>query len=163
MKKKTNLLPDDWVWVHNNDDTGRLEQRVNKGEPIAYFHYDKFPFSTQARIRYKARGGKAWDVFLGNFRNFKKFAEEYILNNVINGPKRLTERTDNGIVGNNDAVSGYPLYNIYNDIEFLDGGLLKECFEKLAAYEDIGSVEGFKSLTKNSSNQKGELINYGQY
>ena len=50
------------------------------------------------------------------------------------------------IVGNNDVVSNYPLCNIYNDIEFLDGGLLKQCFEKLAAYEDIGTVEEFKSL-----------------
>lgn len=151
MRKKTELLPDDWVWVHNNDCTGRLERKINDGESIIYFYYDRIFISYQERISYKIRGKKTWDVFY-NFDKFKKFAEEYILNNVINGPKRLTERTDNGIVGNNDAVSGYPLYNIYNDIEFLDGGLLKECFEKLAAYEDIGTVERFKVLTKKFSN-----------
>ena len=82
--------------------------------------------------------------------NYCEEAEELLkqLNEflIANSPKRLTKRTNEGLVGNNDFVSNYPLYNIYNDIEFLDGGLLKECFEKLSAYEDIGTVEEFKSL-----------------
>ena len=50
--------------------------------------------------------------------------------------ERLTERTENGIVGNNDRVENYPLYKIA-DIDPLDYRIVGQCFEKLANYEDL--------------------------
>ena len=48
--------------------------------------------------------------------------------------ERLTERTALGICGNNERVEHYPLYNIEND-EYMAFGLINQCFEKLAEYE----------------------------
>ncbi len=49
--------------------------------------------------------------------------------------ERLTERTALGICGNNERVEHYPLYNIENE-EYMAFGLINQCFEKLASYED---------------------------
>ena len=48
--------------------------------------------------------------------------------------ERLTEITALGICGNNERVEHYPLYNIEND-EHMAFGLINQCFEKLAEYE----------------------------
>ena len=48
---------------------------------------------------------------------------------------RLTERAKFGIVGNNEKVSNYPLYKVADD-DPLDHGITRQCFEKLADYED---------------------------
>lgn len=50
--------------------------------------------------------------------------------------ERLTERTKYGIVGNNDRVFSYPLYNVENS-DPLDHGIIGQCFAKLAEYEDL--------------------------
>lgn len=50
--------------------------------------------------------------------------------------KRLTERTEYGIVGNNDKVTHYPLYKVANN-DPLDHGIVDKCFNKLANYEDL--------------------------
>lgn len=49
--------------------------------------------------------------------------------------ERLTERTERGIVGNNDKVTYYPLYKVALG-DPLDHGIIGQCFEKLADYED---------------------------
>lgn len=50
--------------------------------------------------------------------------------------KRLTERTKYGIVGNNNGVENFPLYSLYDETH-LDHGLIEQCFNKLAEYEDL--------------------------
>ena len=49
---------------------------------------------------------------------------------------RLTERTNMGIVGNNESVKNYPLYKVA-EYDELDHGITGQCFEKLADYEDL--------------------------
>ena len=49
--------------------------------------------------------------------------------------ERLTERTAFGIVGNNKKVTNYPLYKVA-EYDKLDHGIIGQCFEKLASYED---------------------------
>lgn len=49
--------------------------------------------------------------------------------------ERLTERTALGIVGNNNKVKNYPLYKIA-EYDELDYGIVGQCFNKLADYED---------------------------
>lgn len=49
---------------------------------------------------------------------------------------RLTERTNMGIVGNNESVKNYPLYKVA-EYDELDHGITGQCFEKLAEYEDL--------------------------
>ena len=49
--------------------------------------------------------------------------------------ERLTERTKYGIVGNNNGVENFPLYSLYDETH-LDHGLIEQCFNKLAEYED---------------------------
>lgn len=53
---------------------------------------------------------------------------------------RLTERTKFGICGNNEGVKNYPLYKVAAFDE-LDHGIVGQCFEKLAEYED-GEEQG---------------------
>ena len=48
---------------------------------------------------------------------------------------RLTTRTPLGICGQTAGVENYPLYKIAED-DPLDHGLVGQCFEKLANYED---------------------------
>lgn len=48
---------------------------------------------------------------------------------------RLTERTQVGIVGNNDRVKNYPLHAVAKS-DPLDHGITGQCFERLAEYED---------------------------
>ena len=50
--------------------------------------------------------------------------------------ERLTQRCNCGICGSNGNVLLYPLYRIGGD-EYMDHGLIKQCFEKLAKYEDL--------------------------
>ena len=50
--------------------------------------------------------------------------------------ERLTERTKYGIVGNNNGVENFPLYSLYDETH-LDHGLIEQCFNKLAEYEDL--------------------------
>ena len=50
--------------------------------------------------------------------------------------KRLTQRCGCGICGSNKKVILYPLYKIGGD-EYMDHGLINQCFEKLAMYEDL--------------------------
>lgn len=50
--------------------------------------------------------------------------------------ERLTERTEYGIVGNNDMVKNYPLYKVANS-DPLDHNITEQAFEKLAEYEDL--------------------------
>ena len=50
--------------------------------------------------------------------------------------ERLTERTKYGIVGNNNGVENFPLYSLYDET-YLDHGLIEQCFNKLAEYEDL--------------------------
>lgn len=49
--------------------------------------------------------------------------------------ERLTQRTKDGIVGNNNGVENFPLYSLYDETH-LDHGLIEQCFNKLAEYED---------------------------
>lgn len=49
--------------------------------------------------------------------------------------ERLTQRCNCGICGSNKKVLLYPLYKIGGD-EYMDHGLINQCFEKLAQYED---------------------------
>ena len=49
--------------------------------------------------------------------------------------ERLTQRCNCGICGSNERVLLYPLYKIGGD-EYMDYGLINQCFEKLAMYED---------------------------
>lgn len=49
--------------------------------------------------------------------------------------ERLTQRCNCGICGSNEKVLLYPLYKIGGD-EYMDHGLINQCFEKLAQYED---------------------------
>ena len=49
--------------------------------------------------------------------------------------ERLTKRTVMGIVGNNDMVENYPLYKVA-EYDELDHGIIGQCFDKLAQYED---------------------------
>ena len=50
--------------------------------------------------------------------------------------ERLTQRTKDGIVGNNNGVENFPLYSLYDETH-LDHGLIEQCFNKLAEYEDL--------------------------
>ena len=50
--------------------------------------------------------------------------------------ERLTERTNMGIVGNNESVKNYPLYKVA-EYDELDHGIVSQCFDKLAEYEDL--------------------------
>ena len=50
--------------------------------------------------------------------------------------ERLTQRCGCGICGSNKKVILYPLYKIGGD-EYMDHGLINQCFEKLAMYEDL--------------------------
>lgn len=50
--------------------------------------------------------------------------------------ERLTQRCNCGICGSNERVVLYPLYKIGGD-EYTDYGLINQCFEKLAMYEDL--------------------------
>lgn len=50
--------------------------------------------------------------------------------------ERLTQRCNCGICGSNGNVLLYPLYRIGGD-EYMDHGLINQCFEKLAKYEDL--------------------------
>ena len=50
--------------------------------------------------------------------------------------ERLTQRCNCGICGSNERVLLYPLYKIGGD-EYTDYGLINQCFEKLAMYEDL--------------------------
>ena len=50
--------------------------------------------------------------------------------------ERLTQRCNCGICGSNGNVLLYPLYRIGGD-EYMDHGLINQCFEKLAHYEDL--------------------------
>jgi hypothetical protein len=49
---------------------------------------------------------------------------------------RLTEITKYGIVGNYNGVENFPLYSLYDETH-LDHGLIEQCFNKLAEYEDL--------------------------
>lgn len=49
---------------------------------------------------------------------------------------RLTKRTSVGIVGNNDRVKNYPLHTVAKS-DPLDHGIIGQCFNKLADYEDL--------------------------
>lgn len=53
--------------------------------------------------------------------------------------ERLTERTDMGIVGNNESVKNYPLYKVA-EYDELDHGIVSQCFDKLAEYEDFEEI-----------------------
>lgn len=53
---------------------------------------------------------------------------------------RLTKRTEWGIVGNNDGVENFPLYLLYDET-YSDHGLIEQCFNKLADYEDAEEKE----------------------
>lgn len=74
--------------------------------------------------------------------------------------ERLTQRTKDGIVGNNNGVENFPLYSLYDETH-LDHGLIEQCFNKLAEYEDaedqglilrlpapLDGVESFKIADK---------------
>lgn len=50
--------------------------------------------------------------------------------------ERLTKRTVVGIVGNNASIKNYPLYKVAQYDE-LDHGIICQCFNKLAEYEDL--------------------------
>ena len=50
--------------------------------------------------------------------------------------ERLTERTNIGIVGNNESVKNYPLYKVA-EYDELDHRIVSQCFDKLAEYEDL--------------------------
>ena len=50
--------------------------------------------------------------------------------------ERLAERTNMGIVGNNESVKNYPLYKVA-EYDELDHGIVSQCFDKLAEYEDL--------------------------
>lgn len=50
--------------------------------------------------------------------------------------ERLTKRTGYGICGNNATVKNYPLYKVALE-DPLDHGIVGQCFEKLAHYEDL--------------------------
>jgi hypothetical protein len=48
---------------------------------------------------------------------------------------RLTVRTPYGLCGSTKGVENYPLYKVAQE-DPLDHGLVRQCFEKLADYED---------------------------
>lgn len=49
--------------------------------------------------------------------------------------ERLTKRMSFGLIGNNERVEGYPLYKVAQS-DPLDHGIIGQCFNKLADYED---------------------------
>lgn len=55
---------------------------------------------------------------------------------VVEQMDRLTERTNMGIVGNNESVKNYPLYKVA-EYDELDHGITGQCFEKLADYVNL--------------------------
>lgn len=70
------LCESGWFWEHYPDGSGHLESKMSK---TLYFSYDKQTYASQGGIEYVQPKGKGWSVFWGNFEDFKKFAEERVV------------------------------------------------------------------------------------
>lgn len=69
----------DWKWVMYPDGSGHLESPKGEG----YFSYDKAPYANVGWVEYQAEKGMGWSVFEESFSEFQKYAEEYVLRNVL--------------------------------------------------------------------------------
>ena len=84
IKVTNSKLSSKWTWQCFEDGSGSLEYNPGEEKDIdSYFQYDMYSYINEDGIEYKITKNEQWSVFWGNFEEFKKFAEEWIVNNVV--------------------------------------------------------------------------------
>ena len=83
IKPSNEALPkSEWFWEQYPDGSGSLEHKTPEGY-TPYFMYDKQPYASQGGIEYKPSKDRMWNVFFGNFEDFKRFAEEQVIKMLV--------------------------------------------------------------------------------
>ena len=69
-------LPEGYYWECFEDGSGSICGPDKK----TYFRYDCAPYANVGWIEYQSERFSSWDIFDGTLSEFKKFAEERLLN-----------------------------------------------------------------------------------